>query len=130
MTDIEFESIYEQIAEFSLLTTEHYKTLSKEEIKEEYNGIGPEWMPKKCRDWLTDHFEYFAPATVVHDIDYGDSDKTKIGFTAANERLRTNCKLLLKAKGCQWYKIWLYKYRVNEIADACQEFGWSAWSEI
>lgn len=92
-----------------------------------YNGIGPDWLPARIRNWLTEHFEYFAAGAMIHDWEYEHTqDRSLKGFTDANERLRRNCKKLL-AKGYPWYKRILYRNRPDVLASACQEFGWGAW---
>jgi hypothetical protein len=91
------------------------------------NGIGPDWLPECARAGLTEYLGYFAAAAVVHDWEYQhESDRSFAAFTRANERLRRNCKLLLR-KGYPWYKRWLYRNRADMIADACQLWGWGAW---
>lgn len=99
-------------------------------IEEVYNGIGPDWLPKVMRDWMTDRWSYFAPAAMIHDWEYQFApERTHQHFTAANERLRRNCHLLLR-KGCPWYKRWLYKIRADELADACQALGFNGYMEV
>lgn len=116
-----------QIRTYDLERPHLFDLSSLDAIHSIYNGIGPDWLPAPIRDWLTEHYGYFAAATVVHDYEFQKSDKSVIGFTASNERLRRNCKRLLDMKGCPWYKRWLYRRRVDLLADACQKFGWGAW---
>lgn len=109
----------ERICGFDLATPE--------QIAGDYNGIGPEWLPKRLRARLTDINGYFEPAALVHDWEYRSSeDRSREAFTACNERLRRNCQRLL-AKGCPWHKRWYYRMRVDLIADTVQAIGWSAW---
>lgn len=116
-----------QIRTYDLERHPFFDLSNLESIHSIYNGIGPDWIPKEIRDWLTSRFGYFAAATVIHDWEYHNSDRTMTSFLASNERLRRNCKRLLEMKGCPWYKAWLCRRRVDLLADACNEFGWSAW---
>ena len=60
-----------------------------------WNGAGPEFLPKRVRDRLTDHLAFFAPALLIHDADFALSDGKITTFQAANERLRSNCRRLV-----------------------------------
>ena len=116
-----------QIVTYDLETPVMFWHTSVEAIGGIYNGIGPEWLPKSVRDAMTSYWGFYGPAAVVHDYEYAMSeDRSRQAFTEANERLRRNC-ILLNKKGVPWYKRWLYQIRCNELADACQLFGWSAW---
>ena len=118
-----------QVRTYDLERPSSFDMASLEQIAATYNGIGPEWLPKRLRNWLTDGFGYFAPAALVHDWEYRFSeDRSRAAFTACNERLRRNSRRLL-AKGYAWYKRWFYRRRPDLLADACQEFGWSAWQQ-
>ena len=96
-------------------------------VEEVYNGIGPDWLPKVMREWMTDRWGYFAPAALIHDWEYQfPIVRDRQHFTDANERFRRNCHLLLR-KGCPWYKRWLYKLRADKLADACEAFGFDGY---
>lgn len=94
-----------------------------------YNGIGPDWMPESIREWMTERWQFFAAAALIHDYEYQMStDKSREAFTACNERFRRNCHTLMK-KSVPWYKRCLYRVRSDMLADACEKFGWSAWCD-
>lgn len=118
-----------QIRTYDLERDPGFDLASLVQVNKHYNGIGPGWLPALVRNWLTEHYGYYAAATVIHDWEYWFSeDRGVVAFTASNERLRRNCKRLLQMKGCPWWKAWLYRRRVDMLADACQQLGWSAWS--
>lgn len=126
---IDVADLIAQIRTYDLERESDFDLASLPAVISIYNGIGPGWLPKPIRDWLTKHYSFYAAATVIHDWEYWLSkDRSVIAFTASNERLRRNCKQLLKMKGCPWYKIWLYQRRCDLLADSCQKFGWSAWN--
>ena len=125
---VDIADLIAQIRTYDLEREPGFDLESLPEVMAIYNGIGPGWLPKPIRDWLTAHYGYFAAATVIHDWDYCFSqDRSAIAFTASNERLRRNCKRLLEMKGCPWWKAWLYRRRCDLLADSCQQFGWGAW---
>ena len=118
-----------QIRTYDLERDKMFDLSSPDAIEEEYNGIGPEWLPAWARNWLTDALGYFSPAAMIHDWDYSCyPQRDRKSFDLVNERLRTNCHLLL-TKGCPWDKRFMYRRRADLIADACQKFGWEAWQE-
>lgn len=58
------------------------------QVNEHYNGIGPGWPFALVRNWLVEHYGYYAAATVIHDWEYWFSeDRGVVAFTASNERL-------------------------------------------
>ena len=126
------DSIADLIAQartYDLERDKMFDLASPEAIDQEYNGIGPEWLPESIRQWMTSEFGYFAAAAMIHDWDYACYPyRDAKGFWLVNERLRKNCHKLL-AKGCPWWKRPLYAIRANALSDACQKFGWSAWQQ-
>lgn len=123
----EFADLLAQVYTYDLKRQISFDQASVEQCQEAYNGIGPDWLPESIRDWMTDRWRYFAPAAVVHDWDYSNpTHRNRADFTQANERLRRNCKALLR-KGVPWYKRWLYEIRVDELADACEMFGFGGY---
>lgn len=95
--------------------------------EEAYNGVGPDWLPALMRKWMTEQWGYFTPAAVIHDWEYQFPPiRCHEHFTEANERFHRNCLSLL-AKGCPWYKRWLYKLRADKLADACEALGFDGY---
>ena len=118
-----------QVRTYDLERPVSFDLASLEQIQEAYNGIGPDWLPENLREWLTARYGYFAAGALVHDWEYQTAtDKSREAFIRCNERLRRNCRKLLR-KGYPWYKAFLYRERPNILADACNRFGWEAWKE-
>jgi hypothetical protein len=118
-----------QAEAYDLEVCRSYRHACLDDVVPVYNGIGPEWLPKALRELLTDRFGYFAPAALIHDWDFAKSeDRSMLAFAESNNRLRRNCRKLVKMKGCPWYKRPLYLYRCDMLADICHEMGYSAWN--
>ncbi len=97
-----------------------------------YNGCGPDWLPSTFRDILTDIFEFFEPAFLIHDCEFEHSDRSRDGFDTANRRLLDNCRKLVAAKLSWWtspVSKARYYWRSWLVYRACQRFGWSAWCD-
>lgn len=123
----QFADLLAQVFTYDLEFQGSFGVASVEAREKAYNGIGPDWLPKEIREWMTDRWHYFAPAAVIHDWDYCHPImRNKADFHEANERFRRNCHKLLR-KGVPWYKRWLYKIRVDELADACELFGFAGY---
>ena len=100
------------------------------ELARIYNGIGPDRFPDWLRAIVTEANGLFEPAALIHDAEYWIGG-TKENFTAANDRFRANCYMLVKA-AYSWYDPRRYKwlFRAWRYAGYCQEFGWSGFHKI
>lgn len=100
-------------------------------IRAAYNGIGPEWLSAKIREKPNKWFDLFTICAVIHDCRFAyDNDGNAMRFNAANDELERNCVIVADTT----YKWWqLRRYLARRagriMADACREFGWSAWRE-
>ena len=98
---------------------------------ERYNGCGPECLRPRARAKLTSYLALFAPAFMLHDCDFAESDGKMASFHAANERLRVNC-LKLADRAYAWWNWKRYRARLaaDLIADLCDSiFGFYSWEE-
>lgn len=71
---------------------------SYEELAQIYNGIGPEAMPERIRERVTDFLGLFEPAALIHDVRYEESDGTAAGWHEANQEFLSNCMKLIERK--------------------------------
>jgi len=116
---------------YGLSGAEWLAELSLGKIRAAYNGIGPEWLPAKIREKLNKHLGLFAVCAVIHDCRFAyDNDASAAKFNAANDELERNCRIVADAT----YKWWqLRRYLARRagriMADACREFGWTAWRD-
>ena len=99
-----------------------------EDLQKIYNGCGPEWLHAKVRRILDKFFDVFAPAFLQHDFDFSNGDGNPTLFNEANDRLKRNC-LILADRKFPWYnwKRYIARDAALVIADACRQFGWSAY---
>ena len=122
-----------QIDEYGLDTPAGFKELTIAYIAENYNGAGPDWLPKKERNILTWLLSLFEPAFLIHDMEYSASNRTIKGFIAANSRMWRNIRKIINYEyprynpfcwinHVKWYLRGAAAYR------ACKRFGWSAWT--
>ena len=106
-------------------------TFDYEELAREYNGIGPEWLPRTWREKASDCLALFAPAALIHDMRYAASDGTSYGFNYANMEFRENCLKLANER----YPWWSWRrYRARAVAMLLFDFvaspgGWKAWQD-
>ena len=105
---------------------------SEKEVKEIFNGAGPDYLPDWSRWILSFFLRLFMAAFVVHDWEYEYSDKTRRGFQKSNKRLLKNMLKILNIE----YPLrdwWAYPLRIFWRGkaflayEACRQGGWSAW---
>ena len=113
--------------EYSLYGLEAVYRFDEDELKEIYNGIGPDRFPDWLRLIITGANGLFEPAALIHDVRYHRGG-TKADFTAANNEFQENCYLLVKA-AYSWYDPRRYKwlFRAWRYAGYCEEFGWEGY---
>ena len=102
--------------------------LTLDELDAAFNGCGPEFLPEGVRQTLDRVMSVFAPAFMVHDVEFTLSDGLKAAFDAANLRLLVNCaKCALDAAPWDSCKRYALLGESWAIYRACDRFGWSAW---
>ena len=127
---IEVKALLDEALALGLSGAEHCARVPIETLAANYNGIGPEWMPKKFRDKLSAKLATFAPATLIHDQRFAESDGSTLGFNQANEELEANCLVIADAKHAWYSPLRYFARRVAvRIADVCRLFGWVAWMD-
>ena len=124
----ELNRLRAEVARLNLQGREAVLALTLDELDAAYNGCGPEYLPSFARKALDKITAVFAPAVMVHDVDFTNADGLKAAFDAANKRLLANCvKCALDA--APWYSRQRYILLAEAwaIYRACEKFGWSAW---
>ena len=111
-----------------------FDTLFISEIEKVYNGAGPDWMSEFSRSVLTMLLRYYAPAFIIHDVEFAMNDDTENTdrnwqrFEDCNDRMWRNIQKL-NAYIFAWYNPrkywWLAKGWL--AYQACGKFGFSAW---
>ena len=116
---------------YGLSGAEWLAELSLGKIRAAYNGIGPKWMKPEKRKKLSKWLKMYTVPCVQHDCRFAyDNDGTEAKFRAANDELERNCRIVADAN-FQWWQLRRYLARRagRIMADACREFGWSAWRD-
>lgn len=90
MTILEVQDILDDMARIPNFEMGAASGASLEAIRRAYNGCGPERWPQELRDKLDAETALFAPAIVVHDMDFDRSDGKEDSLHEANERLHRN----------------------------------------
>jgi len=101
---------------------EHYQLDGREitrkylitEIREIYNGAGPDSWIELSREVLTALMSLFKPVIMIHDLDFNESDGTEEKFLVVTARWKANCKRIMDAE----YPLWTWrqldrKYRLQ-----------------
>ncbi|MDD5598562.1 MAG: hypothetical protein PHV82_11510 [Victivallaceae bacterium] len=124
------EKLFPLCRKIGIEATDSFWNSDPEKIFKNYNGAGPDWLPKWGRTVLTLLLWLFKIAFMVHDWDYLMSDKTLEGFNAANARMWRNMKKILNYYLGAWYLRSLYDFwyiKAFAAYEACKLGGWSAW---
>jgi len=129
-TVAQVRQIYGEAVCYELEGMDWLSQFDEEEIAECFNGIGPEFIGAKAREWISDFLALFLPCAMIHDMRNEYSDGTRQSFYYANEEFRRNCIKVVEAN-YGWLSRKRYRgYVVAEIlycfvsADC---FGWEAW---
>ena len=124
----ELNRLRAEVARLNLQGREVVLALPLDELDATYNGCGPEYLPSFARKALDKITAVFAPAVMVHDVDFTNADGLKAAFDAANLRLLINCvKCALDAAPWNSGKRYTLLGEAWAIYRACSKFGWSAW---
>ena len=124
----ELNHLRSEVSRLDLHGRDAVLALTLDELDAAFNGCGPEFLPEGARQTLDRVTAVFAPAVMVHDVDFTNADGLKAAFDAANKRLLVNCvKCALDA--APWYsrKRYILLAEAWAIYRACSKFGWSAW---
>ena len=124
----ELNRLRAEVARLNLQGREAVLALPLEQLDATYNGCGPEYLPSFARKALDKITAVFAPAVMVHDVDFTNADGLKAAFDAANKRLLVNC-VICALDAAPWYSRQRYILLAEAwaIYRACSKFGWSAW---
>lgn len=120
--DIDF--LWNLCLKIKLHAPSEFWTVSRDELRRSYNGIGPEHWPAWARKAVSILLRQFAAAALVHDWEYSRDVKSKGLFRDANLRLAMNCG-----------KLAFYERRPVLVFYGvaagllCQIFGWKSYLE-
>lgn len=123
-TDMKYLSIL-----YGLEGCEVYKMLDDETKEREWNGIGPNRMSKKIRDFLDKLYKEILPAACIHDFRFVIGG-TIIDFHNANSELKRNMLKCLRANRRSFSMIgyWLSKVKIHIGYLLCEKYGKEGWN--
>ena len=128
----EIDELLKIAVEAGLEGLDFLSQFSYAQLADGYNGIGPEFLPPKLRNKVTDILAIFAPAALIHDMRNEMSDGTRASFLAANDEFRRNC---IKLADFHFGPFRPRRYHARGIAQvlydfvSAENFGWRAWLE-
>lgn len=125
----EIKQLKELAEKYQLEGREIIGKYNMQELCSIYNGIGPDAFPQWLRKGISALNPSLAVVAFIHDIEWHESDGSKEGFKASNDRFRTNGCKVADAEYA-WYnpRRWLVRHQAAKFARLCQSFGWSGWA--
>ena len=124
----ELNRLRAEVSRLDLQGRDAVLALTLDELDAAFNGCGPESLPEGVRQTLDRVTTVFAPAFMVHDVEFTLADGLKAAFDATNLRLLVNCvKCALDAAPRNSWKRNTLLGESWAIYRACDRFGWSAW---
>lgn len=120
--------LYYRAIELHLENIEILERYSFEDLAKIYNGIGPDSFPEWLRKVISSLHPSLAPAALIHDVEWHESDKTRDSFSESNDRFKRNGKSIAK----QSFFIlnprrWIVWNQARRFGNYCELFGWNAW---
>lgn len=122
VTDIDF--LWSLCLKIKASAPPEFWTVSRDELRRAYNGVGPEHWPNWVRKAISALLRPFAAAAMIHDWEYSREVKSWGLFCDANLRLAVNIS-----------KLALFDRRPILIFYGmaagllCQLFGWKSYCE-
>ena len=121
--------LYYRALELHLENIEILERYSFEDLAKIYNGIGPDSFPEWLRKVISSLHPSLAPAALIHDVEWHESDRTRDSFTESNARFKRNGKSIAK----QSFFIlnprrWIVWNQSRRFGNYCELFGWTVWS--
>lgn len=118
MIDImEIERVRRLAYDYDLRATNKLLKYCDEALQAIYNGVGPDRWPENVRRLLTGLAALYAPAVMIHDVEFKESDGTVSSFLDTVEHFKANVKIIQRAE----YPFWTWamlrpSYRVRRAA--------------
>ena len=105
-----------------------FDKFTREELEEQYNGVGPDRFAKWIRDALSYLLWDCLEGVAIHDMDYYEGG-TIDEFHAANRRLKVNTRKIARKK-FKWYQIkrWKLYFVAPVLYKATEKYGLEGWN--
>lgn len=113
-TEKEIDDLIARAVAANLSGTDFLVEFDYDTIRDQYNGIGPEFIPVSLRAKITKYLDLFAPAALIHDLRYYKADGTQLAWQQANEEFRLNCRRLADLRYPWWHP---RRYIARNVAD-------------
>ena len=125
-----WEEMKYEAVRIGLQGCEVFKMLDDETKSKEWNGLGPDRLPKIIRDFLDKLFVEVLPAACIHDFRFVIGG-TKKDFHEANVELKWNMDKCLRFYRRKFTMVgyWLAKLRVVIAYHLCENFGYEGWNK-
>lgn len=114
---------------YSLEHWQQLYRLTDEELREQFNGVGPDRWPEDLRTMLSEILWDVQEAVEIHDVDYylGGDEKA---FHEANRVLGRNVRKLARKKYHWWKPRRWFLIEVSRIMEeATDKYGWEGWNK-
>ena len=117
---------YQKTADELRLIGREFLHMPKRFILDNCNGIGPEWFPKKWRNFVTKVCPSFVITAAIHDLMWSCG----YDFERSNDILALNGKWEAKYN-YQWHdpRRYLAIWRARKFAQLCMKYGYLAWKQ-
>ena len=102
MTQLDINDILDEMLDIPGFDFGPANNASTDTLKTAYNGCGPERWPQDIRDRLDENTAEFAPAIVVHDLEFYESDCDYDKMHKANERFHRNTRAIFDHRHPLW----------------------------
>ena len=123
----EIAALRKKCGELELEGRELLEKYSDSELQAICNGIGPDGAPLLLRRMLNKLHTDLEPASMIHDVEFRESDGMESTFKESNDRFLANgIKISLRYK---WFDLrrYLLQLQISRLAAWCRTFGIFFW---
>ena len=103
-TTKQIKAMLKTIKEWQLEVHPRFWEYNPNQLKEIFNGVGPESWSEGMREALDVALYHFLPVVLAHDFDFALLTKTEANFISANNRLYQNCLTVSKMEFPRWWQ--------------------------
>lgn len=113
---------------YGLEGCEVFSKLTPEVMEKEWNGLGPDRLPKWIRNFLDKLYKEVLPAACIHDFRFVIGGNLE-AFYSANREMAHNMKACLRKNRRNYSMVgyWLARIRIRIAKILCDKFGWEGW---
>lgn len=113
VVELDFNGILDAMGDVPGFDFGPANTASAESLREAYGGCGPDRWPQDIRDRLDENTILYAPAIVVHDLEFFESNCDYDRMHEANERFHKNNRAIFRHAYPFWtWRMFRHSYRL------------------